>query len=95
MELGAVDNIQLTFPRQLFYPGSPVLIHGEQGMDMTLLISSLAQVMLNPECRTFIGYVKLFNPLTARIFTVFGYLGGGAKGFKRKHGRYPSLGPEL
>ena len=36
---------------------SPVLVHGDNGMDMTLVLTSLTQILLDPECRTITGYV--------------------------------------
>lgn len=35
--------------------GSPVLVHGGKGMDTTLLVTSLVQIILNPDCRTVRG----------------------------------------
>lgn len=35
--------------------GSPVLVHGGKGIDTTLLITSLVQIILNPDCRTVRG----------------------------------------
>lgn len=32
-----------------------VLVHGISGLDTTLLVTSLAQVILNPDCRTVRG----------------------------------------
>ena len=32
-----------------------VLVHGSDGMDSTLQVSSLAQLILNPDCRTIRG----------------------------------------
>jgi len=34
-----------------------VLLHGSEGLDSTLLVTSLAQVILNPDCRTVRGYL--------------------------------------
>lgn len=34
---------------------SSVLVHGQDGLDSTLLITSLVQVILNPDCRTIRG----------------------------------------
>jgi len=33
-----------------------VLIHGSDGWDTTLLVTSLAQILLDPDCRTITGY---------------------------------------
>lgn len=35
--------------------GSPVLVHGGKGLDTPLLVSSLVQIILNPDCRTVRG----------------------------------------
>lgn len=35
--------------------GSPVLVHGGKGLDTPLLIASLVQIILNPDCRTVRG----------------------------------------
>lgn len=33
----------------------PVLVHGSSGLDSTLLVTSVSQVILNPDCRTVRG----------------------------------------
>lgn len=33
----------------------PVVVHGGEGVDSTILVSSLAQVMLDPDARTIRG----------------------------------------
>ncbi|XP_078536842.1 myotubularin-related protein 9-like isoform X3 [Lissotriton helveticus] len=38
-----------------------VLVHGTEGMDTTLLVTSLAQLILDPECRTFAGFQALIE----------------------------------
>lgn len=35
--------------------GSPVLVHGAKGLDSTLIVTSLVQIILNPDCRTVRG----------------------------------------
>lgn len=35
--------------------GASVLVHGSSGLDSTLLVTSLTQVILNPDCRTVRG----------------------------------------
>lgn len=35
--------------------GASVLVHGAEGTDFTLLVTSLTQVILNPDCRTVRG----------------------------------------
>lgn len=39
--------------------GASVLIHGAEGMDATLQVSSLTQVILDPDCRTIRGFEAL------------------------------------
>lgn len=39
--------------------GSPVLVHGSKGLDSTLIVSSLVQIILNPDCRTVRGLQAL------------------------------------
>ncbi|XP_046393459.1 myotubularin-related protein 9 [Ischnura elegans] len=39
--------------------GASVLVHGSEGLDATLLVTSLAQVILNPDCRTIRGMEAL------------------------------------
>lgn len=41
--------------------GSPVLVHGGNGLDTTLLITSLVQIILNPDCRTVRGLEALIE----------------------------------
>lgn len=40
--------------------GTSVLVHGTNGLDSTLLVTSLAQVILNPDCRTVRGKYSFF-----------------------------------
>lgn len=35
--------------------GIPVLVHGNKGLDSTLIVTSLVQIILNPDCRTVRG----------------------------------------
>ncbi|VVC93033.1 unnamed protein product [Leptidea sinapis] len=39
--------------------GEPVLLHGTRGEDATLLVCSLVQIILNPDCRTIRGFQAL------------------------------------
>ena len=39
--------------------GNTVLVHGGGGRDLTLLSTSLAQILLDPHCRTITGYVRI------------------------------------
>lgn len=41
--------------------GNSVLVHGSEGMDSTLQVCSLAQVILNPDCRTIHGFEALIE----------------------------------
>ncbi|XP_051942913.1 myotubularin-related protein 9 isoform X1 [Hippocampus zosterae] len=41
--------------------GHSVLVHGSEGTDSTLLISTLAQLILDPSCRTLEGFLKLLE----------------------------------
>ncbi|XP_077476594.1 myotubularin-related protein 9 isoform X3 [Stigmatopora argus] len=39
--------------------GHSVLVHGSEGTDSTLLISTLAQLIMDPSCRTLEGFLRL------------------------------------
>ncbi|CAB3998157.1 Hypothetical predicted protein, partial [Paramuricea clavata] len=39
--------------------GATVLVHGGSGKDTTLIVSSFAQVLLDPQCRTVLGFESL------------------------------------
>lgn len=41
--------------------GASVLVHGSSGLDSTLLLTSLAQMILNPDCRTVRGLQALIE----------------------------------
>ncbi|KAK3538001.1 hypothetical protein QTP70_027321 [Hemibagrus guttatus] len=41
--------------------GHSVLVHGSEGTDSTLLVTSLAQLIMDPECRTFTGFLRLLE----------------------------------
>ncbi|KAG8588039.1 hypothetical protein GDO81_005859 [Engystomops pustulosus] len=41
--------------------GTCVLVHGEEGANNTLLVTSLAQLILSPDCRTMVGYQELIE----------------------------------
>lgn len=41
--------------------GACVLVHGEEGVNNTLLVTSLAQLILSPECRTVVGFQDLIE----------------------------------
>ncbi|XP_042296474.1 myotubularin-related protein 9-like isoform X2 [Sceloporus undulatus] len=38
-----------------------VLVHGAEGTDTTLLVTALAQVILDPDCRTMVGFQELLE----------------------------------
>ncbi|KAK6644545.1 hypothetical protein RUM43_000812 [Polyplax serrata] len=40
---------------------SSILVHGQEGFDSTLIVTSLAQVILNPDCRTIRGLEALIE----------------------------------
>ncbi|XP_071959434.1 myotubularin-related protein 9-like isoform X1 [Antedon mediterranea] len=56
--------------------GACVLVHGSEGLDATLQITSLAQVILDPDCRTMRGFQALIerewiqagHPFTSRCY---------------------------
>lgn len=41
--------------------GASVLVHGSSGLDSTLLLTSIAQIILNPDCRTVRGLQALID----------------------------------
>ncbi|KAM5164286.1 myotubularin-related protein 9 [Mantella aurantiaca] len=41
--------------------GASVLVHGSEGMDSTLQVTSLAQIILDPRCRTIRGFEALIE----------------------------------
>lgn len=41
------------------HEGASVLVHGSEGMDSTLQVCSLAQIILDPDCRTLQGFQAL------------------------------------
>ena len=43
--------------------GATVLVQGSAGIDGTLQVTSLSQIILDPDCRTIRGYVSLYNNL--------------------------------
>lgn len=45
----------------LDHEGSPVLVHGGKGLDSPLIITSLVQIILNPDCRTVRGIQALIE----------------------------------
>jgi len=47
------------FPPGLPREGASVLVHGTEGTDSTLQVTSLAQIILDPACRTIHGFQGL------------------------------------
>lgn len=45
----------------LHQEASPVLVHGGKGLDSTLIVTSLVQIILNPDCRTIRGMQALIE----------------------------------
>lgn len=46
---------------EMYNKNSCVLVHGNDGFDNTLIVTSLVQIILNPDCRTFIGFQALIE----------------------------------
>lgn len=54
------ETLKLVFFVCFFYrDGHSVLIHGSDGTDSTLVISTLAQLIMDPCCRTLEGFLAL------------------------------------
>ncbi|CAJ0926976.1 unnamed protein product [Ranitomeya imitator] len=57
--------------------GTCVLVHGDEGANNTLLVTSLAQLILSPDCRTMVGFqdlierewLQIFSPDTSGLLT--------------------------
>ena len=47
--------------------GTPVLVHGADGTDTTLLVTSLSQLILDKDCRTVSGSVNF--DISAKLMT--------------------------
>lgn len=45
----------------LFRQGWSVLVHGSDGFDSTLTVTSIAQIILDAECRTIRGFLTLID----------------------------------
>lgn len=58
--LGAL-NVACLVAQCLHQDGCPVLVHGGKGLDTTLIVTSLVQVILNPDCRTVVGLQALIE----------------------------------
>lgn len=41
--------------------GASILVHGSEGLDSTLQVTSLAQIILDPDCRTILGFEALIE----------------------------------
>lgn len=51
-----------------------VLVHGSEGTDTTLLVTSLAQIILDPDCRTFRGFLRLLEREWVQVRLYIKYL---------------------
>jgi len=47
--------------------GAMVLVHGSTGTDTTLIVTSLAQLILDPDCRTVTGYTTTRDAATTTV----------------------------
>ncbi|KAI4465865.1 myotubularin-related [Holotrichia oblita] len=54
-------NVSCLVAQCLDQEGASVLVHGTYGLDSTLLVTSVAQVILNPDCRTVRGLQALIE----------------------------------
>ncbi|XP_055605256.1 myotubularin-related protein 9-like, partial [Uranotaenia lowii] len=52
-------NVSCTVAQCLAMEGVPVVLHGGKGLDTPLIISSITQIILNPDCRTIKGLQAL------------------------------------
>lgn len=62
--LGHVQNVlesACVVAQCVDHEGAPVLVHGSEGMDSTLQVCSLAQIILDPDCRTVQGFEALLE----------------------------------
>lgn len=60
LKLRAVSNLEgplVLYSRE----GASVLVHGTEGTDSTLQVTSLAQIILDPACRTIRGFETLIE----------------------------------
>ena len=62
------DIVGFNILRQQFFPlyrrrqeRANVMVHGSEGTDITLCVTSLAQIILNPDCRTVRGFEALIE----------------------------------
>ncbi|CAH1403312.1 unnamed protein product [Nezara viridula] len=65
--------------------GASVLVHGAEGTDATLLVTSLTQIILNPDCRT----VRGFEAVIEREWIQAGYP------FTKRHAHSAFCPPQL
>lgn len=54
-------NVACIVAQCLHQDGCPVLLVGGMGMDTTLIVTSLVQIILNPDCRTVVGLQALID----------------------------------
>jgi len=57
----ALRCISLVYALFFCRDGHSVLVHGSEGTDSTLLVSSLAQLILDPASRTLTGFLCLLE----------------------------------
>lgn len=58
--MGCVLLVHTVIPSHLSHrEGASVLVHGSDGTDSTLQVTSLAQIILDPRCRTIRGFEAL------------------------------------
>ena len=66
--------------------GHSVLVHGSEGTDCTLLISTLAQLIMDPGCRTLEGFLTLLEREWVQVCMLLCVCvcvgGGGINGLK-------------
>lgn len=54
-------NVSCVVAQCLALEGVPVVVHGGKGMDTPLIVTSVAQIILNPDCRTIKGLQALIE----------------------------------
>ena len=62
--LGHIQNVlecACVVAQCIDHEGASVLVHGSEGMDSTLQVCSLAEIILNPDCRTVQGFEALIE----------------------------------
>jgi hypothetical protein len=59
-QLSLFPNLSLC-NEKYFQERANVVVHGSEGTDITLCVTSLAQIILNPDCRTVRGFEALIE----------------------------------